>query len=87
MFCTEHGRKDKKFNGRMYKPFPRDHPEWMSAKRKKQAAWKGNRNKAKANGKHKAPDADPDFDASPTKVSISKIFKDALTSKVHLSDQ
>ena len=87
MFCTEPGRKDDKWNGGMYIPLLHDHPEWLSVKQKKQDAWKENRKKAKATGKHKAPDTNPDSDAAPTKLSLSNTFKAALTSKVHLAGQ
>ena len=40
VFCTEHVHKDYKRNGGMYIHFPHDHPEWIAAKQKKQAAWK-----------------------------------------------
>ena len=87
LFCTEPGRKDDKGNGGMYIPLLHDHPEWLSVKQKKQDAWKENRKKAKATGKHKAPDVDPASDADPTKLSLSKTSKAALTSKVNMSCQ
>ena len=87
MFCTEHVRKGDKVNGGMYIPFPHDHPKWIAAKQKKQAAWKKSRNKAKASGKPKTPDADPASDAAPIKLSLSNTFKAVQTSKVHLSNQ
>ena len=71
----------------MYMPFPHNHPEWIAAKQKKQAAWKGNRKKDKATGKRKSPDADQASNADPIKLYLSKTFKSALTSKFHLSDQ
>ena len=71
----------------MYMPFLHDHPELLAQKQKKQASWKENRKKANATGKRKSPDADPASNAVPTKMSLSKTFKAALTSKVHLSDQ
>ena len=71
----------------MYMAFPHNHPEWISTKQKKQAARKENRKKAKATGKRKTPDSEPDSDAAPTKLSLLKTFKAALTSKVHLYDQ
>ena len=87
MFCTEHVRKDEKGNGGMYIIFPHDHTEWLSAKQKKQSAWKENRKKAKATGKRKALDANPASDTAPTKLPLSNTFKAALNSKVVLSDQ
>ena len=87
VFCTDHGRKDERGNGRIYMPFLHDHTKWLAAKQKKQYAWKENRKKAKATGKFKAPNADPAYDAAPTKLSLSKTFKSSLTSKVHLSGQ
>ena len=87
VICEEHGRKDEKENGGMYIPFPHEHLEYLAAKQKKQYDWKRNKKKSKANGKLKAPDANPSSEADPTKLSISKTFKSDLTSKVHLYDQ
>ena len=87
VFCTEHGCMDDKGNSGMYMPLPHDHLEWLAAKQKKQSDWKENRKKAKATVKRKALDTDSASDAAPTKLSLSKTFKAALTSKVHLSNQ
>ena len=68
-------------------PFLHDHPKWLASKQKKHADWKENRKKSRATGKLKAPDTDPSSNASPTKLYLSKTFKDDLTSKVHLFNQ
>ena len=75
VLCTKHDHKDNGNRG-IYMPFSHDH-----------SRWKGNRKNAKSTDKRKASNANPAYNAAPTKPSLSKTFKADLASKVHMSNQ
>ena len=87
VFCKDHGFKDENGNkSGMYMPTPHDHVKWLARKLVKRTAWKDKKKEANATGKRKATEATPNSSSPPIKLSLSRSFKSALITQVHLFD-
>ena len=85
VWCPKHGHKDD--NGKksgMYMQAPHDHEEWVKKKEEKLAAWKAKKAAGKGDGggaSSPATQANP-----PKKLALAKSYRQALTTKIGLSD-
>ena len=65
-------------------PIPHNHAKWLAKKLAKSTTWKDKNKEAKDAGKRKETKAKPTSGSPPSKLSLSKSFKFALTTQVHM---
>ena len=84
-WCTKHGHKDE-FGKQSdkYIQAPYNHKEWVKKKEEKLAAWKAKRAASKGGG---GGASNPTTEAtSPKKRTLAKSYRQALTTRIGLSD-